>query len=318
MKNHYLFIFFLLVHSKIFSQDKILIYPKVGLSFQWGTPVNRIGFNFSMTSIYKNIQWSNSVFCFYNRNCFGYNNSSLEIQLSTNLGFGFSKKVDKLEYNIALIQPHSNFTNYNHYISYGLKYYGNNNATSQTTGFFIYRFKNFFLQTENDALIFKTYDRFRTGAFSIGFENNNQRNQSWFSQQRFALHFLAFMPSNKDANAKKIDETSYPSPNGYLDFSKNNRGNVSIGALFFQLESSLKFNQAAFLQVGIDDEHVRNFIQNNIFHDLKFIPKSWKKVKNYHVPMLKIDKTNFLFLKNEKVRPAKPFFHLGLNSPMNF
>ena len=318
MKNHYLLIFLLLFHSNIFSQEKVIIYPKVGISLQWGMPVNRIGFNFSIASVYKNFQWSNSVFCFYNRNCFGYNNSSLETQLSTNLGFGFSKKVEKLENNIALIQPHSNFTNNNHFISYGLKYYGDNNATSQTTGFFIYRFKNFFLQTENDALIFKTYDRFRTGAFSLGFENNYQSNQSWFSQQRFALHFLAFMPSNKDANAKKVAETSYPSPNGYLDFSKNIRGNVSVGALFFQLESSLNFNQAAFLQVGIDDEHVRNFIQNKIFHDLKFIPKSWKKVKNYHVPMLKKDNTNYLFLENEKVRPTKLFFHLGTNSPMNY
>ncbi len=317
MKKHYLIFLFLSFQLKLFSQKNIFFYPKIGFSFQWGMPVNRIGFNFIAAAGYKNIQWTNSIFCFYNRNCFGYKNSSLETQLTSNIGVGIiNNNLPKNE--IALLQPHSNFTNFNHFISYGIKYYGDNNATSQTTGFFIYRYKNIFLQSENDAFIFKTYDRFRTGSFSIGVENNKKTQNNWFSQQRYALHFLAFMPSNKDKNSSKVSETSYPSPHGYLDFSKNNRGNVSVGALFVQVESSIKFNQSAFFQLGIDDEHVRNFVQNKIFHDLKFIPSRFKKVKNFHVPMLKKDNSNFLFKKNEKVRPAKLYFHLGANTPMNY
>lgn len=287
---------------------------KLGVVYEIGQPVHRIGATIGFFINKGSFQLCSShavVYCFRN---YGPELSRWELQSDLMLGLGFGQRFTTQE-NVALLSSVSNYSNRQNLFSYGLKYYYDKIETKQLTGAVNLRIHDYFIATENDGFVFLPFDKYRTGAISIGKYFFSSSNDKLFKQNRISVDFLLFTGQTQGPPTEKIIDAKYPSRFGYKKLNDSKYSKSSHGILRLNWTTSLVQNQNTFIEIGLDNEHIRNVVQNQFIHDLPFIPKKLIKIKNPHVPMRNAEGRDYLYRENEKIRKGKFVWGAGLNRP---
>jgi hypothetical protein len=224
-----------------------------------------------------------------------------EINAAIGLCLGYGKKTK--EENL-FVNSITNHTGYKNSFSYSYNFWLNKINTSQTTGIISFQFNHFSIIAENDLLSKPALDRFRTGAFLFQYQNKN-----------FQYALNCTMWTGKLGHGVRTD-TLFPKA-GYLNTEGGVHTNLSHGLLSGQIKYANEYGQYLQLNAGIDDERVRNVVQNKLIHDMPFVPAKYNKGKNHHIPMLDENGNQYLYHPNQKIKNPKLFLN-AFTSPNVF
>ncbi len=288
---------------------------KLGLVYEIGQPVHRVGLTLGFHINFGRLQINTNCFYFYGFRNYGPRIPHWELQTQTQLGLAFGQLYDQHE-SIAMLSPVSNFSNRRNLIAYSVKYYFDNIETSQLTGIISLRHLEYFLAVENDGFVFLPWDQYRTGAFTFGRYITDEDEFTDIWQHRISLDVLLYTGKTQGPPTRKVIDSKYPSRFGYKKLNHSKHSKSSHGILKLTWQSNLLFAQNAFASIGVDHEKIRNVVQNKFIHDLPFIPKHLIKIKNPHVPMRNSLGGDFLYRKNETLRKGKFVWGLGLNKDL--
>ena len=275
---------------------------RVGVTLQFGKPVNRIGLVANAFYFYDfaqlNLEWRGH----YNFRNFGPPLKGWEMQTITGVTIGYGNEASE---EIPFAFPIFHQTKRRYALTYALHFYHDQIGTSQRTGSLVMQFNRIHVLMENDVFgSFKGKDQFRTGGFSVFYHQ-----EDWL----FELKSVMWTGATRGKQVKKYKDTDYPCRWGYLDICNAKYGRFSHGVLGVQVHRVFDYGQVAQVGLGIDSERVRNFIQNKIIHDMYFVPSKWLKVENNHIPMLDEEGLPYLFRDDQKLKPASWYLNFGLN-----
>ena len=288
---------------------------KLGLVYEIGQPVHRLGGSLSFHLNYGATQLISGVTYFYAWGNYGPQIQRWEIQTNAQLGLSFGRQYLSFE-NIAMLSPVSNFSRRENVVSYGIKYYFDNIKTEQLCGLISVRHNEYFIAAENDGFAFLPWDQFRTGAFSIGRYITRSDEFTDMQQHRLSFDILLYTGKTQGPPTQKITYGNYPSRFGFKKLNDSRYHDASHGILKFSWQSSLLFGQNAFASIGIDNEKFRNSVQNKFIHDLPIVPKSFIKIKNPHVPMRDTTGKDYLYQDGQKIKKGSFIWSVGMNRPL--
>lgn len=296
-------IFFLLFLSFSYSQDipyrEQSIGVNVGLNIALGTHFQRAGVVLNAAYVNDHFQANAETRFYFNLRSLGPRKKHGEITTSLGVLYGYGKQ--NTWYN-PFYNSVSNQTGYKYAIAYSYNAYWNKIKTSQRTGIVALQFDKIAVISENDLLAPPSLDKFRTAAFLIQFQHDSL----------FQAAINCSMWTGK-MGFQKPDEDSHFRFGCYMDTVGSIYPNYSHGLLSGQFKYYLGYGQNAQANIGVDAEQVRNAVQNKIIHDMRFLPKSWIKNRNCHIPMLDDKGNQYLYREDQKRRPAKFYFNLGGN-----
>lgn len=276
----------------------------IGLAFNFGTQVNRLGFQASGYYAHEHVQAFSSLRFYYNFTSYGPKTPRPEWQLSLGALASYGHP-DSL--SSPFIQSISNQTGHKNSLGYTYNWYFEK-LTRQPTGTLALQFGRWEILTENDALAGQGKDRFRTGAIEVAYV---------YQDSRYALQSILWTGNTHGEHAKRVKEAGdYPCRYGYKDISQTHCGRYSHGILAFQYRHHLGYAQSASASLGIDSERIRHFLQNQVIHDMPFWPEKWNKVHNPHLPMLDKNGVPFLFEEGQELKPLRFFFEVGGNESL--
>ena len=267
----------------------------LGISFAFGSTVNRIGVAANLFYFEDLIQANASLRLFYNLRTFGPPKRSRELQAS--LGAVGAWGENKGEYDLFL-SPVSNQTGYRYSAGYAYLFYLDNKQTTQPAGMIGLQADQWQAIHENDILAGTGDDRFRTGGLMLAYQQE---------ELRFALTYIGWTGDPKTPQARLVRDSDYHARRGYKDLSASTHGKYSHGILALQAEGLLDLGQVWRANLGIDAEQVRHFMQNKFMHDMI--------TGGYHYPMLDEEGKPYLLKEEQKVRPVKLFYEGMLNAP---
>lgn len=292
---------FLCCVSVVKSQDSFFGFS-AGISFAFGNKVNRLGVSAAAYYSYEFVQINSSLNAYYNFQSLGLKKKTPELQLALGAEFGFGKK-DSLRNNFVGLTENNMLLRNS--VGYSYLRYWDKNKTTQSSGILDVNFQEFKVAVENDLFgAGKGWrDRFRTGAFLFEYQ---------YLDTKFALNSTIW--TGDFTGCDDVYDSDYPARFGYRLVEKSQFGNYSLGLLSLQVKQLLPYAQIAQVNIGIDSERFRNFLQNKIIHDQPFFPDKWIKRKPLHIPMIASDGGQYLYQENQKVRPASFYFNLGMNS----
>ncbi|KOY87910.1 hypothetical protein AD998_18780 [bacterium 336/3] len=228
------------------------------------------------------------------------------IGFRTSLGalYGFGK-TDISNKNFLSVINHQMSNAYA--LGYAFHYYGNNFQTSQCSGSVTAHFKNWLISLENDVFGGGGKDRFRTSALSTTFQKDN-----------FQYSFQNILWTGDTQGAMRVKDSLYPARFGYLDMENQPFGKTSAGIIAFKVNYAWNFGQTFQTSVGIDSEKIRNFFQNALLHDMYFVPQSWIRSENAHVPMIDDKNEIYLYKSHQKIRPARFYGGISINQTSTY
>jgi len=275
---------------------------RVGVTLQFGKPVNRIGLVANAFYVYDfaqlNLEWRGH----YNFQNYGPPLKGWEMQTTTGLTIGYGNEASE---EIPFAFPIFHQTKRRYALTYAIHFYHDKIGTSQRSGSLVFQFDRIHLVVENDVFgSFKGEDQFRTGAFSIFYHQ-----EDWL----FELKSVMWTGATRGEAVRNHSNENYPCRWGYRDICHAKHGRFSHGVLAAQVHRVFDYGQVAQIGLGIDSERVRNFLQNKIMHDLYFVPKAWVKAENRHLPMLDKEGLPYLFQEGQKLKPASWYLNFGLN-----
>lgn len=296
-------LFLTILSLNSFSQEN-LYHTKymginLGINLAVGTHVQRLGFVCNAYYVNDHFQANGELRLHFNFKNLGPKKHYFEA--ITSLGVLYGYDVNR-GYNNPFLNSVSNQTRYRSSIAYSYNAYWNKIGTTQQTGIIALQFDRITFITENDILARQTLDRFRTGAFLLQFQND-----SLFQAAINCSMWTGQMGHKQTINNPNIY------PQCYMDTVDGKFTNYSHGLLSAQLKYNIGYSQIGQGNFGIDAEKVRNVMQNKIIHDMRFLPKKWIKHQNCHIPMLDEKGNQYLYLENQKIKPAKVYFNLGSN-----
>jgi len=195
-------------------------------------------------------------------------------------------------------------TTYNHGIGYSYIWYLDNRGTSQLSGAFGIHIKEFSLYHENDAFAGQARDRFRTAELLLSYR---------YQQFEFGTGIKLWTGESRNAKWQKIPGAKHPY--GFKILENNPYGKTSNGILYISGNYLSPFKQVINFKAGIDSEEVRHVVQNRMFHDLIFMPKSFKRTTP-HYPRL--GNNGCAVFDKENSRPNRLYLQLGANNNWSF
>ncbi len=272
----------------------------VGANVAFGTHFKRFGVNFNFYYVNRFFQTNSEVRAYFSFKNLGPPKIYNELVLSQGIVFAYGGV--QTYYN-SFLNSVSNQTIYKNSIAYSYNFYINKIKTMQVTGIAAFQFNSISFITENDIFAKPVLDRFRTGAFLIQYQYLNQ-----FQVGINCTMWTGQMGHQTDIETNKIYSHCYMDTTGGL------YTNYSHGLLSAQFKYNIGLGQNIQANVGVDAEKVRNAVQNKFIHDLKFIPKKWNKAKNCHIPMLDKNGNQYLYLPNQKIKPAKLYWNIYNNA----
>lgn len=282
-----------------------------GVSFSFGTHVNRIGIALSGYYTYSIAQLNSSIRGFYNFRSFGLRNKGLELQMSSGFQLGFGRK--QIDRN-PFIGPAENNLLQDYSVGYDYLIYLDKMGTSQTSGILSVNALDVKFATENDLFGFGDgwRDRFRTGAFLLEYRYQN-----------FKFGISSSIWTDDYTICKKVLDTDYPARFGYKSDEKCKYGGLNRSTLGLRMNYLIPthvvpFNQNVQMDIGFDSEHIRNFLQNKLVHDHYPIPAKWIKRNPCHIPMQSQDGGQYLYQEEQKVEKATFYYNLGVNQGLFF
>jgi hypothetical protein len=299
------FILLTLGMNYCFSQSsKFNFGGTAGLTFTFGTQVNRIGLTAKGFAVYNQLQLNTSASIFHNFRTFGIKKGGWEHQESIGAIFGFGES--ELENFDALIEILGNQTKRKNSIGYAYNFYTDENRMNQKTATISIQLNRLFFLTENDAFSFFANDRYRTAAATFRYRIDEL---TYFSIQSTLWTGDPFYQTIQPIYR------NYPNPSGYEDMTGSRFTENSHGILAAQIIRLLPYQQQISMNIGIDAEQVRHTLQNRFIHDLPFIPKSLNPPRQPHIPMVASDGKPYLYQAGQTIRPSRFWFNLNMNAP---
>jgi len=274
---------------------------RFGLCLDFGTLINRIGISIEgfINNDFIQLNSANKFYIVLN----GYETNKLGFEIQSSLGIIFSFGNIYENYINKSFLVFENNTKRQFSIGYIYNIFINNYDTSQTTASLSFEWNQIYFVLDDDFLSFVNTDKFRTGAiglfykfldYQLGIKNINWTGDAQLSPDIFDPNFLSRFKT-------------------YKDITKAPYGLTSHGILTFQFQYITLYSQLLQINIGIDSEYIRNFIQNQIFHDMYFIPEYLIEYKNPHIPMLDISNNIYLYKENQKVKECKLFIEFSIN-----
>ena len=273
-----------------------------GITFNLGTHFQRVGVFVAGYYYHNFFQLNAQARWYFNFKNLGPPLKGHEGQFS--LGTVFSMGEYDEEQN-PFISSVGNQTGRKYSIGYAYNFYLDQRETSQSTGTIGVQLNRVDIIVENDILGSLGSDRYRTSGIFLGYR---------IDDYRMGLNTTFWMGNADSPKVKKIRDNSF-ARFGYKDLSEAEYGKYSHGLLSVQLEHVFPHSQTGRLNLGLDSEHVRNYVQNKVMHDLYFWPEKWNPARNYHVPMLDSDGFPYTYQPEQEVKPTIFFFDASLNPP---
>ncbi len=288
------------------------VFFDVALTINLGKHIQRSGLQFRTHVEYKQWQAFSSAKFHLAKKGLGPINNSLETVLSAGASFSHGTlsrfAADRDYYYLPFTLFREAKTKYSY--GYSFHYFLDRHRTSQGTGDFFIKLGEFYLIAENDLLgNISGKDQYRTGSIAGAYVSD-----------RIVLHSKGLMWTGQTRCKGMKRVTNNPKFNsryGYKDHSMCNYSNLSHGIFTIGLSYRTQYWSPT-LEIGRDDERIRNTIQNKWIHDMPFIPKRWNGAKNAHIPMLDIYGNPFIDKKEQILKPARWYLQLGLNDGIGY
>lgn len=287
----------------ISANNNIEYGAKVGLSFQFGTHIQRVGLMYEVYYYTPNIQLTQGLSLHYNWKNLGPKKSGFEAQVHAGIQYVWGDSSDRKHY---LLSEYSLMNPRKYSFGYMYTHFLDQVETSQAVGSLFFNINRFGFVFENDLFGGRKgyQDKYRTGALALTYVIDS-----------FQIALQTTHWTGMGYEGAKIKSHDYPGKNGYKDLSKAKYGHISHGILALRLDYQWKYMQTFRSEAGIDAEQVRHILQNKFVHDF-LVPSGITKYENPHYPMLQADGTPYLFKEGQKIRPAKPYFQTGTNQFM--
>ena len=274
----------------------------IGGVFAFGSHVQRLGLTFNFFYINDFIQANSELRFYQNMKNLGPNLRYAELTIAQGFVFGYGQKNRTTN---PFINTVSNQTGYQYSIGYSYNAWFTPRKvirTTQQTGIISLQFEDISFITENDLLARPLLDRFRTGAFLIQYQKD--------SIVQVGVNCTLW--TGKMGKSVR-DDSNYPAP-GYMDSTGGVYTNYSHGLLSAQVKYHFVMGQIIQANIGADAEQIRNVVQNKIIHDVCWLPKSWFKRYNCHIPMIDLEGNQYLYRPEQKIKKAKPYWGISTNS----
>jgi hypothetical protein len=272
----------------------------LGISVHFGTVRMRLGVVARAFYATTRVQANLELGLHYNFRAFGPPAAGPELRASVG---GVAAWGSNAASQDVFLSPVGNQTGRRSSFAYAYNMYWDRIGTSQRTGTVALQIGALAVATENDILAGKGEDKFRTGAVSVHWREEDTR---------FGIRTVLWT-GDTETNVPKVRESSYPSRFGYKDMRNARYGAYSHGLLTAQVEHAISGFQTVGAEVGVDWERVRHTVQNRFIHDMAFIPDGWVGSENPHVPMLDAQGGQYLFLDGQEVKPPRVFAELSTN-----
>jgi hypothetical protein len=265
-----------------------------GLLLNFGTHVNAIGIN--LKAYYQDYFYQfngGTSFC-WNINSYGGRKRFWESRNTVGIVLLGGKKTNTVDFQLDGLNHQ---TTYNTGIGYNYLWYFDNVHTSQRSGGWALHLKNWSFYMENDVFGGQAKDRFRSGHFAVSHRTGDFKISSGFYIWTGETDSSSWQRGATDA-----------CPYGYKLLDDAPYGTTSHGILYGSLLYNASYGQNLVIRAGIDDENLRNFIQNKLIHDLIWLPKTIeRKTPNYP----RLNKYGCPVFNKEEARPAKFHFQIG-------
>lgn len=269
----------------------------VGIVAALGNKFDRLGFVVNGYYTKDAIQVNTAFRCYYNFKAIGPKKRYFEATSSIGLVVGYGSLTSDSSF---FFNPVSNQTLRKNSLGYAFNFYFNNIGTSQQTGTISIEVDHFNIVAENDLFARPKLDRYRTGAFSILYQNNRYRggiNSSLFTGQM----------------GHKVEDANYPYSHLYKSDIDGKYTQNSHGLISAQFGYVGKHYQTYQGNIGLDAEKVRHAIQNRFIHDMIFLPKKWRRKSNAHIPMIDSEGNQYLFKEDQKIKSTSLYFNTFMN-----
>lgn len=294
----------LLLTGSLLSKAQIGYGIYGGLSINLGNKLTRVGLTGGGYANYNYVQLNLKAGGFYNFKSIGVGAKTLEGMFGAGiLGTYGARDSTKVMFNTSI----DNNTYRKNSLGYAWHYYWDTQGTSQATGIFVAGYDKITVSTENDLFgwLRGKEDKYRTGAIRISYQYEN-----WDLAWKHILY-----TGDLDEKNKK-EHPNYPARFGYYGLEDAKHSAKSHGISALEVRYKLPYEQVASFSLGVDSEWVRFIAQDWLIHDGYYMPVKWVKHPNYHIPMVAIDGSQYLFTEEQKVKPTTIYFDLGLNTPM--
>jgi hypothetical protein len=190
-------------------------------------------------------------------------------------------------------------------IAYTYNHYFDKHETSQGTGTITLKFGDLYVISENDLFgNLKGLDRYRTGALGVYLRRGDYYG---------GLKTMLWTGQTKCKGMARIRNADFPSRFGYKDIEQCKYSHLSHGILSGEFGYIRNNMIMPSISIGKDDERIRNMVQNQIIHDMHFMPKKWNSAENPHIPMIDKEGKAYLYKKDQELKKGKWFVQAALN-----
>ena len=293
------------IQSDFHAQISQKIGSQIGLTLNFGTHVNNIGFNANVFYHDYFYQVNLGTQTKFNLSSYGKRNFFTENRIALGTVLLGGKKNNTIDFQVDALNHNTTF---DYGLGFNYLWYFDEAHTSQRSGAWSIHAKKVSILFENDVFGGQARDKFRTGTIQVSYRTENVKFFTniflWTGETRNSVWTIDSLPN---------------CPNGYrclenLPYGKTSHGILSFGINsnfnnFFRDEFKLNYQVFTF-KTGIDSEQIRHFFQNKLSHDLIFMPKSYKR-NTPHYPRLNAEGKP-VFSKKE-IRPSKFYFQTSLN-----
>lgn len=180
-------------------------------------------------------------------------------------------------------------------LGYAYFWYWDTRETSQRSGAWSAEIGNSFVYFENDLFAGQGRDRFRTGTLRFMYRDSlniwSLNTRIWTGETR---------------GAKIVESSNYKSARGYKDLSNTRYGTYSNGIFSLGYHRATNFLPIG-IELGVDDERIRDLFQNKLIHDFPYFIKR-NPARNRHLPMLDKDGLPFIDTSKQQIRKTKFVF----------
>lgn len=274
--------------AQLYTQKNVGV--NAGVVFALGNRFDRVGISVSAYYSENFFQMNSDLRYYFNFRNLGPQKKYGEAVASLGVVFGFGKMNSDTNLFLSSV---SNQTHYKNSFAYSYNCYFNKIKTTQQTGIVGLQYDHFSLLIENDIFARPRFDRFRTGAVLLQYQD-----------KQFQYGINSTLWTGQMGN--RVADSSAHLPYGYMDTTGGVYPNYSHGLLSAQLKVVLPYSQFAQVNAGVDAEQVRDAIQNRFIHDVF-------RNKNAPIPMLDTYGLPYLYHKGQKIRPARFYYNAFLD-----
>ncbi|MEX2484519.1 MAG: polymorphic toxin type 23 domain-containing protein [Brumimicrobium sp.] len=274
---------------------------QIGISANFGTHINQLGLKIQGYFRYEFVQINGGNLFLFNASNLADRKNYFEtrINLGSVLLAGRRNSVPTFIFDGLNHQ-----SDYEYGLGYNYLWYLDDAKSSQVSGGFGFHVRQFSLLVENDIFSGNGRDRFRTSYTQLNYHNEliniTLNTQLW---------------TGETWGTKLQEDHKEKHPVGYKDLRNTIYGKKSHGILSVGADYNLYYGNSVSVLIGIDDERIRNGLQNRFMHNKPFLPKKWR-TQNVHYPML--DYRGLPTHSKEDTKMSKLFLQFGQNRPVTY